>query len=144
MNCRNWIEFLVGIRSFLRVLLFPCLLPQLMSVHAWFVPEMLCGVGMHVVRVVQTMLFRYHYLPAIVAAPVAALLFTRFPAALRLPASLRNLSALLLVAVLVVLTRAASRPWTNTVSLYTNARRFRATNTGFALNNFGYWFVLDI
>ena len=37
--------------------------------------------------------------------------------------------------------RMATRPWTNTVSLYANGQRFRATNTGFALNNFGYWLV---
>ena len=87
---------------------------------------------------------RYHYLPAIVVAPLAAALFARGLSGPRDDVSTR-MKAIVTAAIillLVLLTRAASRPWTNTVALYTNARRFRATNTGFALNNFGYWCVV--
>eukprot|EP00750_Incisomonas_marina_P000691 INCI10462.2.p1 GENE.INCI10462.2~~INCI10462.2.p1 ORF type:complete len:594 (-),score=75.08 INCI10462.2:376-2157(-) len=85
---------------------------------------------------------RYHYLPAIVVAPLAAALFARGLSGPRDDVSTRvkAVVAAATILLLVLLTRAASRPWTNTVALYTNARRFRATNTGFALNNFGYWY----
>lgn len=42
--------------------------------------------------------------------------------------------------VLVVLTRATTRAWTNTKSLYTYTLRFRDGASGFALNNYGYYY----
>ena len=82
---------------------------------------------------------RYHYLPAIVIVPIGAGAFERFRRKFSLMSALLGAGSVLVM--LVILTRAASRPWTNTVALYTNSQRFRATNTGFALNNFGYWLV---
>jgi len=84
---------------------------------------------------------RYHYLPALVVAPVVGALYSKLHHAPAIPCISKAVVGVSIFAILVLLTRAASRPWTNTVSLYTNAQRFRATNTGFALNNFGYWYV---
>ena len=86
---------------------------------------------------------RYHYLPAMVFGPVGALLFIQIPKATGMSRHVKLATSVCLIGLMIVLTRAASRPWTNTVSLYTNAQRFRATNTGFALNNFGYWFYRE-
>jgi hypothetical protein len=87
---------------------------------------------------------RYNYLPALMVAPVVAALVVRARNYWRNHIGPRvgvgvGVGVVLMLALLVLLTRAATQPWTNTVSLYTNAQRFRGTNTGFALNNFGYW-----
>jgi hypothetical protein len=81
--------------------------------------------------------FRYHYLPAMVVAPVVALLSVQLPARTGMSRPVRVALAGGVLVLLFVLARYASRPWTNTVALYKNAQRFRNTNTGFALNNFG-------
>jgi len=83
---------------------------------------------------------RYHYLPALISAPVVALIVVQLPRSVAVSKPVQVGFVAFVIAMLIILSRAASKPWTNTVSLYTNAQRFRGTNTGFALNNFGYWY----
>jgi tetratricopeptide (TPR) repeat protein len=95
---------------------------------------------------------RYHYLPALVVAPVMALLYVKAAylsndnknkntySSNTSTGAMQCIGCTFVLVMLVILSRAASRPWTNTIALYSNAQRFRNTNTGFALNNFGYWY----
>ena len=52
----------------------------------------------------------------------------------------RHFGVIFVGIVLVVLTRATTRTWTNTKSLYTYTLRFRDGASGFALNNYGYYY----
>lgn len=91
---------------------------------------------------------RYNYFSGGWVAVAAALLFLKVFGQEPVGAPLRRVfkvgpktvGVVGVVLLLLVLTRATTRAWTNTKSLYTYTLRFRDGASGFALNNYGYYF----